>query len=89
MSSQKWYAMLPSKWQRPIRPFAHLWRMKNGLIADVLFLDLEYTSIKASTSRISFLLQSRGRPVPTGFWTNKSQRPKFFFGLFLFPSAVV
>jgi hypothetical protein len=64
--------MLPSEWHRPIRPFAHLRVTRNGLIADALFLDLEYTFIKASTSRISFLLQSRGRPVPTGFWTNKS-----------------
>lgn len=64
--------MLPSEWHRPIRPFAHLRVTRNGLIADALFLDLEYTSIKASTSRISFLLQSRGRLVPTGFWTNKS-----------------
>ena len=58
---------------------------ENSLIADAIFPILGYTDSQknASTSRISFLLQSRGRPVPTGFWTNKNKGRRntsaFFF----------
>jgi hypothetical protein len=44
--------------------------MQSSLLADAWVFVLNYTVVEdASTSRISFLLQSRSWPVPTSFWT--------------------